>query len=54
MAQRKNFRDRRQQRHDEATERQAARDARGDLAQVKRLIANGHTRCREIKRLQDG
>lgn len=41
----------RERRRREAEDRQAARDKRGDKAQLKKLIDNGHGHCREVDRL---
>ena len=45
--------DRRQQRREQAAERQAARDARGDQAQLDKLVRDGHGECREAERLRE-
>ena len=43
----------REQRQREAKERQAERDRRGDEAQLKKLIDNGHGHCKEADELRD-
>lgn len=44
--------DRRAERQQSAIERQAAREARGDAAQLAMLEKNGHGNCREANRLR--
>ena len=53
MATRKNFRERKQKRREEALSRQADRDERSDREQLDRLFALGHARCKEFDRLCD-
>ena len=52
MASRKNFRDRVQQRRNDATERQAVRDKRSDAEQLAVLNARYCGGCREAQKLQ--
>lgn len=54
MATRTNFRDRVEKRQQEATERQAAREKRGDKGQLDRLDKLGYTATRERARLTKG
>lgn len=51
MASRRNFRERIQIRQQQATERQEARNARGDAGQLDRLNKLGYTAQRERARL---
>lgn len=51
MTRRGNFRERIEQRQQEATERQAAREKRGDVGQLDRLDRLGYTATRERARL---
>ncbi len=44
---------RRDERKAQAAERQEARDARGDKAQLARLVKKGHGHCKEAKRLRE-
>ena len=52
MATRKNFRERRQLRREQAEERQAARDKRGDKQQLADLELGLHGNGREAARLR--
>lgn len=53
MATRAKFRERKNQRRQEAKERQTKRDKLGDKGQLDKLIKMGYSECREAKRLKD-
>jgi hypothetical protein len=53
MAGRFNFPDNQKVRREEATQRAAAREQRGDAGQLKKLESRGFGECREAKRLRE-
>lgn len=53
MPSRAKFRERREQRREDAARRQEARDKRGDAGQLQKLEHHGHGEGREAKRLRN-